>query len=117
MTPQAGGTEPEWGTAAASLDLPVEAAGVADRLSTADRFYALRRARRLGVGVDEVLLAAGHASADALAGGAARELGVPFEPLDAACAIAPAPGQHRRAAEIRPDALRRRVRRPGGARA
>lgn len=83
MTPQAGGTEPEWGTAAASLDLPVEAAGVADRLSTADRFYALRRARRLGVGVDEVLLAAGHASADALAGGAARELGVPFEPLNA----------------------------------
>lgn len=83
MTPQAGGAEPEWGTAAANLDLPVEAAGAPDRLSTADRFYALRRARRMGVGVDEVLLATGHASADALARGAARELGVPFEPLDA----------------------------------
>lgn len=83
MTPQAGGAEPKWGTAAANLDLPVEAAGAPDRLSTADRFYALRRARRMGVGVDEVLLATGHASADALARGAARELGVPFEPLDA----------------------------------
>lgn len=70
--------------------VPVEAAGVARALPPGIVHYALRRANRLGVGVDETLLASGHASADTLAREAARELGIAFQPLDDARFPAPA---------------------------
>lgn len=65
-------------------DMPVEAAGVAHHFAPSVLHYAERRARRLGTGLDETLLATGHASSDALAQAAAHELGIEFEPLDPA---------------------------------
>ncbi|GLK74152.1 glycosyltransferase [Ancylobacter dichloromethanicus] len=62
--------------------VPVEASGAARSLPPALVQYALRRANRLGVGLDEVLIAGGHVAADALAREAARELGIAFQPLD-----------------------------------
>ncbi|MCS0494308.1 glycosyltransferase [Ancylobacter sp. MQZ15Z-1] len=62
--------------------MPVEIAGLAGGLDPADLAYAIRRAERLGIGADEVLLAAGLVSADRLAGAAAQRLGLRFEPLE-----------------------------------
>ncbi|WP_428029154.1 glycosyltransferase [Ancylobacter sp.] len=67
---------------ASATGVPVEAAGVGRRLEPNVVHYALRRANRLGVGVDEALLAGGHASPDIVARAAAHELGIPFQPLD-----------------------------------
>ncbi|WP_371345163.1 glycosyltransferase [Ancylobacter sp. IITR112] len=73
-----------WGPLEAldAAGIPVEAAGLARTLDPAVLHYARRRADRLGTGLDETLLAMGHASSDALAQAAARELGIAFEPLD-----------------------------------
>lgn len=71
-------------------DIPVEAAGIAHRLDPSVLHNARRRADRIGVGIDETLLAAGHVSPDDLAEAAARQLGVPFEPLDTSIFTAPA---------------------------
>lgn len=76
------GAEP--GSASA---IPLEAAGVADRLSSADILYARRQARRVGVGMDETLIANGTVSPDEIAQGAAQTLAIPFEPLDDGSAI------------------------------
>ncbi|TCK31161.1 cellulose synthase/poly-beta-1,6-N-acetylglucosamine synthase-like glycosyltransferase [Ancylobacter aquaticus] len=63
-------------------EVPVEAAGIAHRLDPSVVHNALHRASRLGVGLDETLLAAGHVSPDELGQAAAREIGAAFEPLD-----------------------------------
>ncbi|WP_454683208.1 glycosyltransferase [Ancylobacter moscoviensis] len=89
MTPVTSRAESAPRTADPSRALPAEAAAMAGRLSAADIHYTRRRARRLDVGVDEVLLASGVASADELARGAARTLGVGFEPLGAGPATSP----------------------------
>ncbi|MDQ0347310.1 glycosyltransferase [Ancylobacter vacuolatus] len=70
-------------------DIPVEAVGIAHRLDPSVLYQALRRANRIGVGLDETLLAAGYVSPDELAQAAAHELGVAFEPLDPAVFAAP----------------------------
>ncbi|MCK0209142.1 glycosyltransferase [Starkeya koreensis] len=67
--------------------IPLEAAGVADLLSAADILYAQRQARRVGVGMDETLIAKGIVSTDEIAQGAAQTLGIPFEPLDDGSAV------------------------------
>ncbi|UOK71160.1 glycosyltransferase [Ancylobacter polymorphus] len=64
--------------------VPVEIRGIAQGLDPAVLQYARRRAERLGTGLDETLLATGHASPDMLAQAAARDLGIDFEPLDPA---------------------------------
>lgn len=64
--------------------IPVEMRGIAQGLDPAVLHYARRRAERLGTGLDETLLATGHASPDTLAQAAARDLGIDFEPLDPA---------------------------------
>lgn len=69
--------------------IPAEAISLTDRLPPAEIHYALRRAKRLGVGLDETLLATGLASPDILAQAAAREMGVAFDPLDDVLSPAP----------------------------
>ncbi|HSI40818.1 MAG TPA: glycosyltransferase [Xanthobacteraceae bacterium] len=59
-----------------------ESAGLAGRADAGMLAHAAQRAERLGIGADEVLLAAGSASPDRLAIDAARRLGVGFDPLD-----------------------------------
>lgn len=66
---------------AGSAGLPIEIAGAVDQLAVGDLIYALHRARFVGAGADEVLLASGTLGADALAQAAARHLGVAFAPL------------------------------------
>lgn len=64
--------------------IPIEMHGIAQGLDPAVLHYARRRALRLGTGLDETLLATGHAAPDTLAQAAARDLGIDFEPLDPA---------------------------------
>lgn len=64
-----------------SVGPPIEIAGVADLLTAGDVVYARHRARLVGTGADEVLLAGGTLDADTLAHAAARQLGIDFAPL------------------------------------
>ncbi|WP_369807180.1 glycosyltransferase [Ancylobacter radicis] len=64
------------------LDLPVEIAGIVDRLEPGDLAYAQRRARLIGVSADEVLIASGVVTTDAVGEAAARRLGLPFTRLE-----------------------------------
>ena len=60
---------------------PIEIAGIADQLAAGDIVHARHRARLIGTGADEVLLASGTLDADTLAHAASRHLGVGFAPL------------------------------------
>lgn len=94
---------------AGSAGLPIEIAGVVDQLAVGDLIYALHRARFVGAGADEVLLASGTLSADALAQAAAGHLGVAFAPLagDAPASAMPRPAHADLAALLRTGMMRR----------
>ncbi len=64
--------------------LPVELAGLAAMVEPADLAYARRRARQIGVGGDEVLIATGTLTPDQAGAGAAARLDLPFTRLDGA---------------------------------
>ncbi|MBS7542125.1 glycosyltransferase [Ancylobacter oerskovii] len=75
------------------VDLPVEIAGLAGQLPKARLEAARERAARLGIGADEVLLAAAAATPDRLAAAVATRLGLATEPLDADTPVTvPSPG-------------------------
>lgn len=92
-----------------SATLPIEIAGVVDQLAVGDLIYALHRARFVGAGADEVLLASGTLGADALAQAAARHLGVAFAPLagDAPSSAMPRPTHADLMALLRTGLMRR----------
>ncbi|WP_051661191.1 glycosyltransferase [Bosea sp. 117] len=66
----------------ASAPYPAEIAGLAGYIDHETLLYAMRRARRLGVGADEVLLASGLVSSDELLTASARHLGIGIDLLD-----------------------------------
>ncbi|WGD30262.1 glycosyltransferase [Ancylobacter sp. WKF20] len=65
-----------------AASLPVELAGLAGTVEPGDLAYAQRRARLIGVGADEVLIAAGVVTPDQAAQASARRLGIAFTRLD-----------------------------------
>ncbi|MCB4769044.1 glycosyltransferase [Ancylobacter sp. Lp-2] len=71
--------------------LPVEIAGLAGRLPSAQLAAARERAARLGIGADEVLLADGAVTPELAAAAAAAHLGLAVEPLDGMPSPAPPP--------------------------
>ena len=71
-----------------SSPYPVEIAGLLGRLDSNTLTEASERAEQLGVGADEVLIAARLASPDDVARAAARQLGIAFVPLDGPVAVA-----------------------------
>ena len=66
---------------------PAEIAGLLEHLDTTELTQATTRAEQLGVGADEVLIAASLASPDEVARAAARQLGIAFVPLDGPLAV------------------------------
>jgi len=71
-------------------ELPPEFAALRHLVDPAVLRAAMRRARALDVGLDEVLRAHGILSPDEIAKALARALGLPFDPLDNAPATSPA---------------------------
>lgn len=103
MRPQFGVRVPHDDLAAG---LPVELAGLAGAVETADLLHAQRRARRIGVGADEVLIASGVVTADTAGEAAARRLGLRFNRLDDAGAFSHRAGFSELAGALRTGLLR-----------